>query len=180
MSISNSSDNFWPIRNVSNNQMDYIFGDFEKIIEGVLRSNYEGGSSYQPRCDVSETKNHYLASFDIPGVNKNDIKIELVDNQIIISGERRNEIENVENKINLHHEKFYGKFQRTFKLPTTVNTDKIEAHYENGVLNIAIPKAETTKARTIQIQSGEDNILNKIASSKSEMTNEIRDVKISC
>jgi HSP20 family molecular chaperone IbpA len=109
--------------------MDYMFGDFEKIINGLMRSTYEGGSSFQPRCDVSETKGHYLASFDMPGVKKEDIKI--------------------------------------------------EAQYENGVLNIAIPKAETIKGKVIQIQSGQDSFFSKLLGSKKEPGNELEDVKVS-
>lgn len=174
-----SPERSWPLHSLSRDQMDYMFGDFEKIIDGLARTRYEGGYSFEPRCDVSETKDHYLASFDIPGVKKEDIKIELQANQIVVSGERRNEIKNADAEINLRHEKMYGKFERTFNLPTTVNTDKIEAHYENGVLNIAIPKADIAKARTIQIQSGQESLLNKLLNSKKDTGKELRDVKVS-
>lgn len=132
--------NAWPLRTLSREQMDHMFGDFDKIINSIRRTNDEGTTVYQPRCDISETKDHYLASFDVPGVKKEDIKIEVEGNQLIVSGER-------------HHERMNAKFERAFNLPTTVNTDKIEAQHENGVLRIAIPKAEAVKARTIQIQS---------------------------
>lgn len=145
--------NAWPLRTLSREQMDHIFGDFDKIINNIRHTKDQGTAVYQPRCDISESKDHYLASFDVPGVKKEDIKIEVEGNQLIVSGERRIEINNEDNEVHLRHERMHGKFERTFNLPTTVNTDKIEAQYENGVLRIAIPKAEAVKARTIQIQS---------------------------
>lgn len=174
-----SPDRSWPIRSLSREKMDYMFGDFEKIIEGVLRSTYEGSPSLQPRCDVSETKDHYLASFDIPGMKKEEIKIEVLGNQLVISGERRKEAKKEENEFSLHHERVHGKFERIFNLPMTVNTEKIEAQYEDGVLNIAIPKAEMSKGRTIQIQNGQDNLFNKLLNPKKDSATELRDVKIS-
>jgi HSP20 family protein len=137
---------------LSRNQMDYMFGDFDHLINNLVKSKSIGEETFQPRCDVSETKDYYLASFDVPGIKKEEIKIEVHGTQMIISGERRKEVKNEEVEYNLHHERAWGKFERTFNLPTTVNTEKIQAQYENGVLNIAIPKAEAAKARTIQIQ----------------------------
>lgn len=165
--------NTWPLRTLSREQMDYMFGDFDKIIQGILRSNNEGTNVYQPKCDISESKDHYLASFDMPGVKKEDIKIEVQGNQLVVTGERRID------EVNLRQERMYGKFERTFNLPTTVDTEKIEAHYENGVLSIAIPKAETTKARTIQIQNGQDSFFSKLLGSKKDTAKELRDVKVS-
>jgi HSP20 family protein len=174
-----SPDRSWPISSLPRNQMDYIFGDFEKIIEGALRSTYEGKYSLQPRCDIRETKDHYLASFDVPGARKEDIKIEILGNQMVISGERREDLKTSENELSHHQERLYGKFERTFNLPNTVNTERIEAQYENGVLSIAIPKAEMSKGRTIQIQSGQESIFNKLLSSKKESNKDQRDVKVS-
>lgn len=109
--------------------------DFDQFVDSFL----------QPTCDISETDDHYLASFDMPGVRKEDIKIELKNNKLAISGERHG----------------HGKFERSLTLSATVDSQKIEALYENGVLNIALPKAEMAKPKTIQIQSGEESVLFK-------------------
>ncbi len=79
--------------------------------------------------------------------------------------------------ISFHHERIYGKFERTFTLPETITADKIEAHYENGVLNVALPKAEAAKSRTVQIQTEEGGFLSKLLGTKTNK--EFKDIKVS-
>lgn len=142
-----------------------LFEDFDRMVEGVIKPTQSNLSGYAPSCDISETEEHFMLSFDVPGVKKEDIQIELKGNSLVISGERRRE---VKDKTTLRHEKYYGKFERTFELPNSINAEKIEAHFENGVLNVALPKAEAEKGRTIQIQSGETGFFNKLLGTKSE------------
>lgn len=106
--------------------------------------------TFIPPMDVEETDNQYIVNVDLPGVTKNDITIETRDNQLIICGERK--CEKVEEK-GVHHavERYHGCFQRSFMLPTTVNADQIQANFENGVLQIVIPKVESAHRKTIQI-----------------------------
>ncbi len=86
---------------------------------------------------------------------------------------------NLENgEANLHNERTYGRFERTFTLPTSIAAEKIEAHFENGVLNVALPKAEAAKGRTIQIQSGQGGLLSKILGTKKETNKELKDFKL--
>lgn len=170
----------WSRRNLSPDiVMGDVFDDFDRVVNSFLRPTYANTVNFQPSCDIKETKDHYLVSFDMPGVKKEDIKIELQNNQLVISGERQYEMKEEDGEATLRHERAYGKFERTFVLPTTVSADKIEAHYENGVLNVALPKAESAKGRTIQIQSGQNNFFSKLLGSKKEGTKELKDVKVS-
>lgn len=168
----------WPRRSLSSDLMGDVFDDFDRIVDSFLRPTYASTVNFHPSCDINETKDHYLVSFDMPGVRKEDIKIEVQGNQLVISGERQREVKEGDGDTTLRHERMYGKFERTFVLPTSVNTDKIEAHYENGVLNVALPKAESAKGRTIQIQSGQGGFLNKLLGSKKD-AKELKDVKAS-
>lgn len=156
-----------------------VFEDFDGIVNSFLRPTFAATVNFQPSCDVNETKDHYLVSFDMPGVKKEDIQIEVKANELRVSGERTREVKEDSGESTLHHERMYGRFERVFTLPTTVATDKIEAQYENGVLNIAIPKAETAKARTIQIQNGQEGFLNKLLGSKKEPNKESKDARTS-
>jgi HSP20 family protein len=170
----------WSRRNLSPDvAMGDVFDEFDRVVNSFLRPTYANTVNFQPSCDIKETKDHYLVSFDMPGVKKEDIKIEVQNNQLVISGERQYEMKDEEGEATLRHERAYGKFERSFTLPTTVNTDKIEAQYENGVLNVALPKAETAKGRTIQIQSGQNSIFSKLLGSKKEGTKELKDAKVS-
>jgi len=101
---------------------------------------------FQPSVDVEEDENKFLLSFDLPGVSKKDINIEVHENQLYVTGERKSE-----SKTRSHSERVYGKFQRVLTLPTNVNTDRIEAKYEDGVLTLEVPKAENAKPRQIKI-----------------------------
>lgn len=107
--------------------------------------------SFNPTCEVSETKANYLLKFDLPGVNKDQIKIDMHENQLTVSGERREEKKEEDKKRHLS-EVFYGSFMRSFTFPTTVDPERIEAKYDNGVLSISVPKSEATRARQITIR----------------------------
>lgn len=159
----------WSRRNLSPDViMGNVFDDFDRIVNSFMQPTYAASVNFQPSCDIKETKGHYLVSFDMPGVKKEDIKIEVQNNQLIISGERQYEMSEEDGETTLRHERSYGKFERTFALPTTINVDMIEAHYENGVLNVALPKAEETKGKTIQIQSGQSSFFSKLLGVKKE------------
>ncbi|ORX46246.1 HSP20-like chaperone [Piromyces finnis] len=109
---------------------------------------------FSPNVNLGEDTNNYYIEFDLPGMTKNQINIELDDNEkaIIISGVRP--------KMNTNGMKIttmdcqYGRFSRTFSLPEIADFNKIEAKMENGVLQIVIPKNETlrSQSRTIEIQ----------------------------
>jgi HSP20 family protein len=116
------------------NLIDRFFND------SVARS---GGSSYSfvPRVDVIEGEKAFEIHVAVPGMNKEDFKIDLNDNYLTISGERK--WTNEKKETNFHSiETQYGTFSRTFTLPENVDATKINAKYVNGILEINIPKDE--------------------------------------
>lgn len=172
--------NVWPRRSLSSGLMDDFFSDFDRMVDSLMTPTTTTSVNFTPTCDIRETKEHYLVSFDMPGVKKNDIKVEVNENQLMISGERNQEYKANEEEGFLRHERMYGHFQRTFVLPGTIDSEKIEAHYEDGVLNIALPKTEKAKGRAIQIQSGKGKgLFSKLLGAKSDEEREVRDVKVS-
>lgn len=110
-------------------------------------------ATLRPACDVQEEEASYLLTLEVPGVAKEDIKIETLENQIIVSGERKLETKKNSNTY-LYSERRFGKFHRTFALPSHIDTDKVEAHYQDGVLRVLVPKAESAKARQVKITNG--------------------------
>lgn len=169
----------WPRRSLSSDLMGDVIDDFDRIVNAFVRPTYANTVGFQPSCDINETNDHYMVSFDMPGVKKENIKIEIQGSQLVISGERQREMKEQDGEATLRHERAYGKFERTFILPTSVNAEKIEAHYENGVLNVALPKSENAKSRTVQIQTGQNSFFSKLLGSKKEGTKELKDVKVS-
>ena len=108
-------------------------------------------SEWTPSVDISETKDEIVVKTEVPGMNKDDIKITLQDNVLTLRGERKQEKE--EKDTNFHRmERCYGSFTRSFNLPTVVQADKIKASYKDGILNITLPKAEEVKPKQIPIE----------------------------
>ena len=139
--------NMWP--SVSSN----MFEDFDKLFGNFMQpARTSNGFDFNPACDVRETPTHFIVEFDVPGVDKKDIKIDLQDNQLTVSGEKQSFSENKEDDQVIRTERSYGSFRRSFTLPLTIDTDKVEANYENGVLEVSIPKAEAAKGRTVEVK----------------------------
>lgn len=102
-----------------------------------------------PKCDVRELEHSFSLSFDIPGVKKEDLSLEVKDNVLTVTGERRSE--KTDSDKFLRQEVKYGKFSRSFSLPEGANEEAIEANFENGVLTVHLPKTEKKKAKKISI-----------------------------
>lgn len=96
-------------------------------------------SKFLPNADIVEAENAFEIHAAIPGINKEDFKIEIEKNLLTLSGERKLENEELSKNFKLVETNF-GKFSRSFTLPENADTDKIEAIYENGILKINIPK----------------------------------------
>jgi HSP20 family protein len=114
--------------------------------ESVARS---GGSAYSfvPRVDILEEEKAFEIHVAVPGMNKDDFKIDLNDNYLTISGERKLSRERKEN--NFHSvETQYGTFSRSFSLPENVDATKITAKYVNGILEVTVPKDEKKTLKT--------------------------------
>jgi HSP20 family protein len=109
-------------------------------------------SFWAPRVDIEETRENYLVKAELPGAKLEEIKITLTDDQLVIRGEKRREVE--KDDTTYHRvERVYGSFERAFSLPKAVAADKIEAIFRDGVLEVRVPKAEEAKAREIQIKT---------------------------
>jgi HSP20 family protein len=131
-------------------EMDRIFDD---IMAGSQEKQGESIQVWSPACDVVEDQDHFLVTLEMAGVPKDDIRIEVLNNQLLISGERKVQDRRIEKGLSYTERKF-GKFQRVFRLPTGLHTDKIEADYKDGVLHVAIPKVEAERPRQIKIGNG--------------------------
>jgi HSP20 family protein len=124
---------------------------FDTMFRYDTRDEDSGFSAWSPAVDIAEHDDGYVVKVELPGVNKEDVKITIESNILTIRGEKKQEKET--KKENYHRvERSYGTFQRSFTLPTTVKSDKIDATYNNGILNIALPKAEEAKPKQIEVK----------------------------
>lgn len=131
-----------------------IHKEMNKLFNAALGKYSEGhetGRMWAPALDLTEDKDNLYVRVEIPGMNKEDIKLELRDNSLILSGHKEYEYE--DKKENLHRiERSYGQFRRVIELPETIQHQKINATYKDGILKITLPKTEETKPKQLEIK----------------------------
>ena len=133
------------------NEMDRLFNDFLSPASLFGRWVGEGlRDTWMPAVDVQETDTSFVFHAELPGLTKKDIEITLEDNLLTLSGERQ--FDDREEGRNYHRiERAYGKFSRSFSLPTQVDSSKVAASFKDGILEVEVPKSEEAKPRRIEI-----------------------------
>jgi HSP20 family protein len=132
---------------------DRINSMFEDTIRAHSRTpgeEFERGA-WTPAIDIYETNDSFVVSADLPGLNKEDIQIDLKDNTLTLKGEKKFE-EKVSRDEFIRVERAYGSFVRSFTLPQNVEPEKIKAKYKDGVLELTIPKKEEAKPKQIKVE----------------------------
>ena len=139
-----------------NRGLNSLQREIDRVFDAFFPSDDDRDTTSQqavwaPRTDLVEGSDAYRIHLDLPGVHRDDVTINYQDNQLTISGERRDE-RTSETDERVRVERAFGHFYRAFTLPRTVNPDGIEAAHENGVLTVRIPKTEESRPRQIDIQ----------------------------
>jgi HSP20 family protein len=132
------------------------FGNLHSVFNDLFDGNFDRSPAQpsvtksHPAVDVLESKDAYLIRAELPGMKREDIKVEVEDGTLVLSGESKSEkpAEGVEYR---HVERVAAKFWRSFSLPETAKQDGIEATYKDGILEIRVAKAEKAKPRQIEI-----------------------------
>lgn len=109
-----------------------------------------GGESGALPVDIYDDGDNYVVTASVPGVKPEEIDITITGDTLTIKGETKSE-EKVEKANYIRQERRYGRFERSLSLPSEVQTDKVEAVFENGVLKLTMPKAETVKPKQIKV-----------------------------
>jgi HSP20 family protein len=137
------------------------FATLQDRINRVFRESYtpEGRdetlttSSFAPAVDVYEDEHSVTLKIEVPGIDEKDIDVRVENNTLTVHGERK--IEKEEKEENYRRvERQYGSFTRTFNLPTTVDSEKVSANYDKGLLKIALPKKAEAKPKQIKVNVG--------------------------
>ena len=129
-------------------EMDRLFTQFFRRGDGEEATWGQG--VWAPPVDIYETDDAFVLKAELPGFRKEDVTIEMQENRLIIRGERKREEEVKEDKYH-RIERAYGRFERSFWLPTTVDSEKIQATFKDGVLELRLPKSEAAKPKRIAI-----------------------------
>jgi len=130
-------------------EVDSFRREMDRMFENFFGSGTDVGESsltWYPSVDIKETKDDFVLMAEVPGMSKDDIKINISENTLTIKGEKK------EDDHNYHRvERRYGTFQRSFTLPTQIQGNKVKAAYRDGVLTITMPKKEEVKPKEIPI-----------------------------
>lgn len=142
-----------PVRELSSIQgeINRLFNSFFDTPVGAAEG---AGRRWLPAMDLVEADDHFILRADLPGVGEDDVKVELENDVLTISGERKAEHE--ERGEGYHRlERAYGSFSRSLTLPDGVDAGAVQASFERGVLEVRIPKPEQRKPRRVAISVGE-------------------------
>lgn len=132
-------------------EIDRLFDSFFPSSRSTSDEGESQQATWAPRTDLVETEDGYRIRLDLPGVSKDDVKINFHNNTLSISGKRAAEVEG-EDAEYVRVERTFGHFYRSFSLPRTIDESGIAASYDNGVLTVSVPKSEESKPRQIEIQ----------------------------
>jgi HSP20 family protein len=128
-------------------------GEMSRLMNGLLEGPGRSTQNWIPTADVWETENEIVYAFDLPGIPEDKISVELDDGALAVTAERERE-QKVEEDRYYRFERRFGTFSRTIGLPQGVSEGDVKARYENGVLEVHVPKPEQAKPRKIQIGVG--------------------------
>ncbi|HEU4657204.1 MAG TPA: Hsp20/alpha crystallin family protein [Capillimicrobium sp.] len=144
-----------PAREISSlqNEMNRLFSTFFDMPTTSGGGNGGTGRRWVPAMDLVETEDHFVLRADLPGLDASDVQIEVEDNVLSLSGERKVEHED-KGEGYYRVERSFGRFQRSLTLPEGVDLDAIDASFDKGVLEVRIPKPEERKPRRVTISAG--------------------------
>jgi HSP20 family protein len=138
------------------NEMNRLFNT---VFDAPAPGN--GGSTmrrWMPAMDLVETEDHFVLRADLPGMKEDDVKIELEDGTLTVSGERKAEHES-KNEGYYRVERAFGSFSRSLTLPQGIDPETVTANFNNGVLEVRIPKPEQRKPRRIEIGAADQKTI---------------------
>lgn len=132
-----------------------IAGDMNRLVSSMfddgLRETSLFKGNWNPAVDISEDTDNFYLNIDLPGMDKKDVKVRFEDGLLTLTGEKISEKE--EKNVSYHRvERSYGKFERSFRVPNRIISDKIDAKFEKGVLTVTLPKAEEAKPKEIEVK----------------------------
>lgn len=141
-----------PTRNLWLTPIERLYA-IQRELDRAFETEANGTTtSWVPPMDVVETTDEVLCHIEVPGLTPDDIDIRVQDNMLVIAGEKKASDEQLKEGGFRTVERRYGRFERSFTLPRSIDTGHVKARHENGVLTIVLPKMEASKPRRVQIE----------------------------
>jgi HSP20 family protein len=133
-------------------QLDTFQSDLDRVFDAFFGDRTANGTTrrWVPAMDLVETDDHLVLRADLPGLDTDDVEIQVAEGVLTVSGERRTEHE--DSADGYHRvERAYGRFSRSLSLPQGIDVDQVQADFDKGVLEVRIPKPAERKPRRVQI-----------------------------
>ena len=132
-----------------------VFDEMDKFFDSFFKRSFDGSLlpsfDWTPAYDVNETEKEYVLRIETPGMNKNDISVNVVDGVLTVSGEKKSK-KSENTNLQAWNGTQYGFFSRSFQLGQEVNEKKIKADYKNGILAVSVPKTKPVESKKVQIE----------------------------
>jgi HSP20 family protein len=137
-------------------EVDSLHSDLDRVFDAFFGGRSRNGVAsrrWVPAMDLAEEGDELVLRADLPGLTEDDVEVEVKDRVLTVSGERRAE-EKKEGEGYYRVERAFGSFSRSLSLPDGIDADKVRAEFDNGVLEVRIPKPEERKTHRVQIGNG--------------------------
>jgi HSP20 family protein len=141
-----------PVTNMFD-EFNTVHNEIDRVFDRFRAGEYDASATqtWLPAVDITEQETAFIIKAELPGVDKKDVKITVQNDVLTIKGEKKQESE--KKGENYHRtERLYGSLQRSFTLPVTIASEKIDASYDNGVLILNLPKLEEAKPKEIEVK----------------------------
>jgi len=138
-------------------EMNQLFGQAMGQGGRAASGGEAGARAWAPALDIAERNDAYVVTVEVPGIKPEELDITIENGALTISGERRFETESKEQQFH-RIERRYGAFRRSITLPNRVKADAVEASFEDGLLQVVVPKAEEAKPKRIEVRAGHPSV----------------------
>lgn len=124
--------------------------EIDRLFENFFDGPAGDYGNFVPATDVIEEDDRFLINVELPGFNRDDVEVTMEQGTLTISGRRAAEREEEDDSFHLR-ERAFGRFSQSFSLPRSIDASNVEAHYDNGILRVEVPKAAEARSRKIEV-----------------------------
>jgi HSP20 family protein len=132
-------------------QMDHVFDEWFNADVELLGRPERALQFFSPRADVTEGENEVRVTLELPGMDRNQVEVEVDDGRLVVTGRKESKVEKKEERAT-RRERFYGSFRREFLVPTSVDPNGVKAKFDNGILEVVLPKTRHVEQATRRIE----------------------------
>jgi len=143
---------FMPFRN-GIAPLEDLAREVDSLVQNMFDPEDRQQHKFAPAANLAESETAYELTLDLPGIQPDDVSVELNDDKLVVAGERKSETEQA-GKTFHRVERSYGKFRRVLSIPAPVDEERITAEFKDGVLFVKLPKSEKVKIKRISVSKG--------------------------